>query len=109
MAAIKQHLGGSKKTHLGANKQHLGLIWVIYSSDLGHSIGTFLKPWVSEIEGGYPERYGGEEEGLVLEYSSSWIVTQDDSWFCPIDCFRKSKSKLLISFKSRTIETMTQC
>ena len=32
---------------------------------------------VPEIEGGYPERYGGEEgeeeEGLVLEYSSSWI------------------------------------
>ena len=30
---------------------------------------------VLEIEGGYPERYGGEgeEEGLVLEYSSSWI------------------------------------
>ena len=34
---------------------------------------------VSEIEGGYPERQGGEgadgeEEGLVLEYSSSWIL-----------------------------------
>ena len=32
---------------------------------------------VPEIEGGYPERHGGEEgeeeEGLVLEYSSSWI------------------------------------
>ena len=31
---------------------------------------------VPEIEGGYPERDGeGEEEGegLVLEYSSSWI------------------------------------
>ena len=31
---------------------------------------------VPEVEGGYPERDGeGEEgeEGLVLEYSSSWI------------------------------------
>ena len=29
---------------------------------------------VPEIEGGSPERDGGEgEEGLVLEYSSSWI------------------------------------
>ena len=32
---------------------------------------------VPKIEGGYPERHGGEEgeeeEGLVLEYSSSWI------------------------------------
>ena len=30
---------------------------------------------VLEIEGGYPERDGGEGEGegLVLEYSSSWI------------------------------------
>ena len=32
---------------------------------------------VSEIEGAPPERHGGEgaEEGLVLEYSSSWIIT----------------------------------
>ena len=34
---------------------------------------------VPEIEGGSPERDGGEgegegEEGLVLEYSSSWIL-----------------------------------
>ena len=32
---------------------------------------------VSEIEGGSPERHGeegAEEEGLVLEYSSSWIL-----------------------------------
>ena len=40
---------------------------------------------VPEIDGGYPERDGGEgaegeeeeeeeEEGLVLEYSSSWII-----------------------------------
>ena len=32
---------------------------------------------VPEIEGGYPERHGEgpeeEEEGLVIEYSSSWI------------------------------------
>ena len=33
---------------------------------------------VPEIEGGYPERHGGkgaegEEEGLVFEYSSSWM------------------------------------
>ena len=49
-SAIKQHLGGSKKQHLGANKQHLGLIWVIYSSDLGHSIGTFLYPRTVETE-----------------------------------------------------------
>ena len=32
-------------------------------------------------EGGSPERHGGEEEeegeGLVLEYSSSWILNQE--------------------------------
>ena len=37
---------------------------------------------VPEIEGGSPERDGeegeGEEEGLVLEYSSSWII-----WITP--------------------------
>ena len=30
---------------MGANKQHSGLIWVIYSSDLGISLGTYLYPW----------------------------------------------------------------
>ena len=29
---------------------------------------------VPEIEWGYPERDGEEEEGLVLEYSRKWIV-----------------------------------
>ena len=33
---------------------------------------------VPEIEGGSPERHGGgEEEGLVLEYSISWIRCYD--------------------------------
>ena len=42
---------------------------------------------VPEIEGGYPERDGeegeggGGGEGLVLEYSRSWIQTaHTDSW-----------------------------
>ena len=30
---------------------------------------------VPEIEGGSPERHGGEE-GLVLEYSSSWMCAE---------------------------------
>ena len=29
---------------------------------------------VPEIEGGSPERDGEEGEGLVLEYSSSWMI-----------------------------------
>ena len=33
------------KQNLRANKQHLNLIWVIYSSDLNHGLGTFLHPW----------------------------------------------------------------
>ena len=33
------------KQNLRANKLHLNLIWVIYSSDLNHSLGTFLYPW----------------------------------------------------------------
>ena len=39
--------------------------------------GSMIPRLVPEIEGGYPERDGGEEgaeEGLVLEYSSSsWM------------------------------------
>ena len=36
--------------------------------------GSMIRLSVPEIEGGSPERDGGEgEEGLVLEYSSSWI------------------------------------
>ena len=37
--------------------------------------GSMIPLSVPEIEGGYPERDGeeGEEEGLVLEYSSSWM------------------------------------
>ena len=41
---------------------------------------------VPEIEGGSPERDGGEgeegeEEGLVLEYSSSWMyLLQEHRW-----------------------------
>ena len=39
--------------------------------------GSMIPLSVSEIERGYPERHregeGAEEEGLVLEYSSSWI------------------------------------
>ena len=31
---------------------------------------------VPKIEGGSPERHGGEEEGLVLEYSSSWMCAE---------------------------------
>ena len=34
--------------------------------------GSMIRLSVPEIEGGSPERDGGEE-GLVLEYSSSWI------------------------------------
>ena len=30
--------------NLGANKLHTGLIWAIYSSGLGHGLGTFLYP-----------------------------------------------------------------
>ena len=29
---------------LGANKQHSGLIWAIYSRNLGSGLGTFLYP-----------------------------------------------------------------
>ena len=29
--------------------------------------------FIPEIGGGYPERDGEEGEGLVLQYSSSWI------------------------------------
>ena len=40
---------------------------------------------------GYPERDGeGEEEGLVLEYSSSWIVViQDSERLWRDDCVHK--------------------
>ena len=42
--------------------------------------GPIISLLVPEIEGGYPERHGGEgaegeEEGLVLEYSSSWMIS----------------------------------
>ena len=38
--------------------------------------GSMIPLSVPEIEGGSPERDGGEEEGegLVLEYSSSWML-----------------------------------
>ena len=52
---------------------------------------------VPEIEGGYPERDGGEgaegaegeEEGLVLEYSSSWMINSLalPSYFLPAVTF----------------------
>ena len=42
------------KQHLRANKQHLDLIWVIYSSDLNHGLGTFLYPCL----GPYFQRFG---------------------------------------------------
>ena len=35
--------------------------------------GSMIPHSVPEIEGGSPERDGGEGEGLVLAYSSSWM------------------------------------
>ena len=41
--------------------------------------GSMIPHLVPEIEGGYPERDGEEGgEGLVLEYSSSWIILKVD-------------------------------
>ena len=34
----------ANKQNLRANKQYLDQIWVIYSSDLGRGLGTFLYP-----------------------------------------------------------------
>ena len=55
---------------------------------------------VPEIEGGSPERHGGEEEegeGLVLEYSSSWMLTSKNEEYklewaskCQFEAARKS-------------------
>ena len=45
--------------------------------------GSMIRLSVPEIEGGSPERDGGEGEGegegegLVLEYSSSWIICEN--------------------------------
>ena len=58
-------------------------IWWSKSARLLEFSRSFLRsgalllaaPDRSEIEGGYPERYGEAEEGegLILKYSSSWI------------------------------------
>merc|ERR1719397_2386926 len=40
----------NNKQHLGANKQHSGLIWVIYSRTLGSGLGTFLYPCTEVVE-----------------------------------------------------------
>ena len=37
------------KQNLRTKKQHLNLIWVIYSSDLNHGLGTFLYPWKIDV------------------------------------------------------------
>ena len=34
----------ANKLNLRANKQHLNLIWVIHSSDIGHGLGHFFTP-----------------------------------------------------------------
>ena len=43
--------------------------------------GSMIPHSVPEIEGGSPERDGGEGAGLVLEYSSSWMyLLQEHRW-----------------------------
>ena len=60
---------------------------------------------VPEIEGGYPERYGGEEEGeegeeeeegLVLEYSKK--LDKGVNWVLGIGC-RNDASFTIFSFE----------
>ena len=60
---------------------------------------------VPEIEGGYPEHHGGEgaegeEEGLVLEYSSGWMFSTNIIWSTEISRANLGKSwQMLVVIK----------
>ena len=53
---------------MGANKLHTGLIWVIYSRNLGSGLGTFLYPW--------PEGETDHKQVKSSEGSTSLILSE---------------------------------